>query len=141
MKKKDVPKPPVRVIEYFFIRHTRHTLLPPLVSVVVSEAPIFDFTTQPTVAQVGSPPGSRGPAHAKSTPSHCTHSSLPHCNHIPHCTSHPFCLHFSPLQPTCTQPCPTRGRVLTPLHPFAPDLLATSAVAADRMDHLISMPR
>lgn len=104
MKKKGVPKPPVRVIEYFFIRHTRHTLLPPLVSVVVGEAPIFDFTTRPTVAQVGSPPGSRGPAHATSTPSHCTHSSLPHCNHIPHSTSHPFCLHFSPLQPTCTQP-------------------------------------
>jgi hypothetical protein len=40
-----VTKPPVRVIEYFFVRHTRHTLLPPLVSVVVSEAPIFDFTT------------------------------------------------------------------------------------------------
>ena len=55
MKKKGVPKPPVRVIEYVFIRHTRHTLLPPLVSVVVSEAPIFDFTTQPTVAQVWDP--------------------------------------------------------------------------------------
>jgi len=52
MKKKGVPKPPVRVIEYFFIRHTRHTLLPPLVSVVVSEAPIFDSPTRPTAVQV-----------------------------------------------------------------------------------------